>query len=230
MFHPVNQPMERGWVGRVDGDRVVHLAAQTLESYFTGGGKAREHAVYPFDSVQLLAPVLHPPSVRVFEDEETFEFVNPAAIMGPNTEVSHRTVDDWLPLDLRLRIAAVVGAEGRIAGFTVFADWRAPLSSPKDRDFAFGLGPLVVTLDEAPEAPEAQVRVFDDEVLRGRFDGFDWSYARDFAAEGTALRPGDILAGRALGVVERIEPATVVEFEVDGLGTFWQTVHPPVEL
>ena len=47
MFHPVGHPMERGWVGRVDGDRVVHLAAQTLQSFFTGGGTAREHAQYP---------------------------------------------------------------------------------------------------------------------------------------------------------------------------------------
>ena len=37
MFHPAGHPLERGWVGRVDGDRVVQLAAQTLQSFFTGG-------------------------------------------------------------------------------------------------------------------------------------------------------------------------------------------------
>ena len=47
MFHPAGHPLERGWVGWVDGDRVVQLAAQTLQSFFTGGGTAREHAEYP---------------------------------------------------------------------------------------------------------------------------------------------------------------------------------------
>jgi hypothetical protein len=66
MFHPLDRPMERGWVGRIDGDHVFHLAAQTLQSLFTGGGTAREHAVYPLGDVRLLAPVLHP-RLRVFE-------------------------------------------------------------------------------------------------------------------------------------------------------------------
>ena len=68
MFHPVGHPLERGWVGRVDGDRVVQLAAQTLQSFFSGGGSAREHAEYPLGEVVLLAPVLHPPSVRLFDE------------------------------------------------------------------------------------------------------------------------------------------------------------------
>ena len=58
MFHPLDHPLERGWVGRIDGDQVVHLAAQTLQSFLTGGGSAREHAVYPLAEVRLLSPVL----------------------------------------------------------------------------------------------------------------------------------------------------------------------------
>ena len=89
MFHPLDHPMERGWVGRIDGEHVVHLAAQTLQSFFTGGGGAREHAVYPLDDVCLLAPVLHPPAVRVFESQGSFAFANPAAIIGPRAEVAN---------------------------------------------------------------------------------------------------------------------------------------------
>lgn len=231
MFHPADHPLERGWPGRVDGDHVVQLAAQTLQAYFTGGGRTREHASYPLSEVTLLAPVLHPPSVRRFESENSFEFANPAAIMGPNTEVEHRTVDDWLYLDLRPRLAAVVGDRGEIGGFTILADWRAPgLPPPKDRDFALGLGPFVVTPDEAPEAPGVGVRIFSDDVLRASFGGFDWDAARDFAAEDTTLKPGDILAGPAPGTVEAVEIATVVHIEVEGIGTLSQSVHPPVEL
>jgi hypothetical protein len=230
MFHPVDHPLERGWVGRIDGEHVTQLAAQTLQSYFTGGGAAREHAVYPLAGVRLLAPVLHPPSVRVFASETSFEFANPAAILGPNTEVEHRTVDDWLHLDLWPRVAAVIGAKGEIGGFTILADWRAPeLSAPKDRDFALGLGPALVTPDAAPAEPHGVVRIFGDVVLDAAFDGFDWAAARDFAAADTALKPGDIIAAPAPSIVEGIEPATVVEVEVVGLGRLEQSVHPQVE-
>ena len=27
MFHPLDQPLERGWVGRIEGDRVLRTAA-----------------------------------------------------------------------------------------------------------------------------------------------------------------------------------------------------------
>ena len=65
MFSPLEHDV-RGWPGRIEGDRVIQLAAQTLEAYFTGGGNAREHAEYALDEVRLLAPVQRPPSVRDF--------------------------------------------------------------------------------------------------------------------------------------------------------------------
>jgi Fumarylacetoacetate (FAA) hydrolase family len=230
MFHPVDHAMERGWVGRIEDDHVVHLAAQTLQAFFTGGGSAREHAVYPRAGVRLLAPVLHPPSIRMFDSQTSFEFGNPAAILGPDTEVVNGVGDDWFTVEVGPRIAGIVGSGEEIAGFTIFADWRARgLEPPKDRDFAFGLGPLVVTPEELPQAPEAVVRIFQEETTRGRFDGFDWLRARDLAAERTLLLPGDVLAGPPLaGPV--VEPATVAEIEVEGIGTLRQTVLPEVEL
>jgi len=202
MFHPVGHPLERGWVGRVEDDRVVHLAAQTLQSFFTGGGTAREHAEYPLDDVRLLSPVLHPPSVRLFEDHTTFAFANPAAVKGPGGVVhGPRKTLTVLP-----RVAAVIGAEGAIGGFTVLAEWRAEgVAQPKDRDFALGLGPVVVTPDTC-SLPA---------------DGFDWAAAVQLAALGTALFPGDILAGPP---VERVvgEFGDVVEVEIDGLGALEQ--------
>jgi hypothetical protein len=202
MFHPVGHPLERGWVGRVEDDRVIHLAAQTLQSFFTGGGTAREHAEYRLDDVRLLSPVLHPPSVRLFEDHTTFAFANPAAVKGPGGVVhGPRKTLTVLP-----RVAAVIGAEGAIGGFTVLAEWRAEgVAPPKDRDFALGLGPVVVTPDTC-SLPA---------------DGFDWAAAVQLAALGTALFPGDILAGPP---VERVvgEFGDVVEVEIDGLGALEQ--------
>jgi len=228
MFHPVDHPLKRGWVGRIDGEHVIQLAAQTLQAFFTGGGSAREHAVYPLDGVRLLAPVLHPPSVRVFEDQRSFAFANSAAIVGPDTELGREPCNSLLQGSLALlpRLAAVVGAEGALGGFTAFGDLRRPhLSPPKDRDFALALGPVVVTPDKLePGGLEAVVRVDTEERLRGRFEGFDWEAARAHAADGTTLRPGDLLAGPALEAVDDLGPGSSVELEVEGIGVLSQTV------
>ena len=148
----------------------------------------------------LLAPVLHPPSIRVFDNQTSFAFANPAAIVGPGALV----VGPAPPLSVLPRPAAVMGAEGAIGGFTVLADWRAPsVEPPKDRDFALGLGPVVVTPDE-----------FDDAS-----SGFDWRAATELAALGTLLYPGDILAGPASSPMP---VAGSVSIEVDGIGILEQ--------
>ena len=202
MFHPVGHPLERGWVGRVDGDRVVHLAAQTLQSFFSGGGTAREHAEYPLEETVLLAPVLHPPSIRIFDEQASFAFANPAAIAGPGALISGPTRS----LVVHPRVAAVIAAGGEIGGFTVLAEWRAAgVAPPKDRDFALGLGPVVVTPDAAEPAA----------------DGFDWSAAVELAAAGTALYPGDILASPAAEPIAG-GAGSVVAVEIAGIGILEQ--------
>ena len=220
--------MERGWVGRIEGDHVVHLAAQTLQAYFTGGGTAREHAVYPLDAVRLLPPVLHPPSVRVFDDETSFTFANPAAIIGPDAVISARGDS----VALLPRTAAVLGADGRIEGFTGFADWRrGPARPPKDRDFALGLGPLVVTPDDLADEPAVVVHVDGDHRTFGPgelatvWSRFDWGAARSLAASGTALRAGDLLVGPPAGSVDLVAAGSEVEIEFDSIGTLRQVVR-----
>ena len=143
MFHPVAMPMERGWVGRVEGDEVVHLAAQTLQHVFTGGGKARDHARYPLAEVVLVSPLPTPPSIRVFDDRGSFEFANPAALVGPEAVVS--VPDATIALDAGL--AGLVGLDAVVAVCPV-ARLRAPaLGPPKDRDIGIVLGPWFTTLD-----------------------------------------------------------------------------------
>ena len=198
MFHPVGHPMERGWVGRVEPGHVVQLAAQTLQSFFTGGGSAREHADYPIDQVVLLAPVLHPPTVRVFESENEFAFANASAIRSPGASIA--APDGAGALELLLRPAAVVGAAGEVGGFTLLAEARAPgLPVPKDRDFALVVGPSVLTPDEWVPA------------------GLDWDAALALAAANTTLKPGDIVAGP---LVERRRgvPGETVELTLEPLG------------
>ncbi|MDQ3671325.1 MAG: fumarylacetoacetate hydrolase family protein [Actinomycetota bacterium] len=230
MFHPLDHPMKRGWVGRIDGEHVVQLAAQTLQSFFTGGGSAREHAVFPLESVRLLTPVLYPPAVRVFDHATSFSFANPAAVMGPDAVIAARRTpsNSLLQGDLVLlpRLAAMVGADGAIGGFTAVADWRRPgLARPKDRDFALALGPALLTPDElAPDGLQAVVRVAGGERLTGCFRDFDWEAARALAAEATTLRPGDLIVGPPLDAVTDLAPGTAVELDVEHIGVLAQTI------
>src|SRR5919198_5590095 len=114
MFTPRELALERGWPGKIEGDSVIQVAAQTLEAFFTGGGRAREHNIYPLEDISLRSPVLRPPSIRFFTDEQTFTFGNTASIYGPEDEVP-------LPgeAESRFSVAAVIGGSERIAGFTL---------------------------------------------------------------------------------------------------------------
>jgi fumarylacetoacetate (FAA) hydrolase len=178
MFSPKGKHLQRGWPGRIEGDRVIQLAAQTLQSFFTGGGRAREHAEYLLDEVDLRPPVLRPPSVRDFYAFErhvkrarrrrgldvpeewyripVFYFSNPNAMYGPEDEIPYP--EGTSELDYELEVAAVIGAEGKIGAFTVMNDWSARdlqreemkvgLGPAKGKDFATSIGPVVVTPDE----------------------------------------------------------------------------------
>lgn len=217
MFSLREAELERGWPGRIEGDRVVQLAAQTLQSFFTGGGKAREHAEYRLDEVILRAPVLHPPSVRVFEGLE-FQFSNPASIYGPEDEIPYPRATE--KLDYELRFAAVIGADGTIGGFTVMNDWTArDLTPPKDKDFATSIGPVVVTPDELDDLGlELVARVNGEGRSQGTLD-VSWDEIVDHAAWNTRLLAGDVLGvGRVGGDGTWLRPGDVVELEVEGIG------------
>jgi hypothetical protein len=202
MFSPRERELERGWPGRLDGDRVVHLAAQTVESFFTGGGTAREHDEFALDEVVLRAPVLRPPSIRVFSEPRVFTFGNTASIFGP---------DGFVPwpagaksVEARWCVGAVVGAEAAIAGFTLVNDWHCDLPPPKDGDFGFSFGPWIVTEDEY--APE-----------------FAWEDALRHAARNTHLRAGEILVSAPVHV-EAVERGAETSYSHDVLGTLRSVV------
>jgi hypothetical protein len=187
MFSPRGRHLERGWPGRIEEEHVIQLAAQTLQSFFSGGGQAREHAGLALADVELRAPVLHPPSVRIFDGDD-FAFANPAAIRGPDDEIP----EPGASLAYELRPAGVIGAEEQLGGVTLLNVLTAPtLPGAKARDFALVLGPVVVTPDE--EVASLSV---------------DWDRLVAYAARNTHLVPGDVIAadpiatGAADGVVE----------------------------
>src|ERR671933_443349 len=145
MFTPKDLGLERGWPRAIEDDVVYQLAAQTLEAFFTGGGKARRHAEYPLGEVDLRPPVKNPPSVRDFYafeqhvrtarasrgqdvppewyEQPVFYFSNPAAIYGPEDEIPYPEGTE--ELDYELELAAIIGADESIGGFSVLNDWSA---------------------------------------------------------------------------------------------------------
>ena len=213
MFHPNDNPMERGWVGRIDGDRVLHLAAQTLQSFFLGGGGAREHAEYALADVTLLVPVQHPPTVRVFSTDGSFRFANASAVIGPGVPVASS------PLIACARIAAVIGANGAIGGYSGLLEWQDPAEQPaaKQSDFGIVLGPTVVTPDEIdPAAAICRLRAEGRQETAAPAP-FSWPDATALAARRTLLRPGDVVAGPPVVVLAAV--AGGVQLEVEGVGT-----------
>ena len=265
MFSPRGARLERGWPGRIEGDTVIQLAAQTLVSYFTGGG-AREHAEFALADVVLRPPVLRPPSVRDFYafeqhvktarahrglevprewyEQPVFYFSNPAAIFGPDDEIPYPAAT--AELDYELEVAAIVGADGAVAGFTVMNDWSARdlqrsemkvgLGPAKGKDFATSLGPVVVTPDEFDGSRAAMVaRVNGEERSRGELGDmhFSWDELVAHAARNTRLQPGDVLGSGTVGtgcILEHgdgrwLQPGDVVELEVEGIGVLRNVVR-----
>ena len=265
MFTPRDLALERGWPGVIEGDVVHQLAAQTLQSFFTGGGQARRHAEYPLAEIELRAPVLHPPSVRDFYAFEqhvrtawasrgqdvppewyeipVFYFSNPAAIYGPDDDVPYPP--ETRELDYELEVAAVIGADGEIGGFTVMNDWsardlqraemRVGLGPSKGKDFATSLGPIIVTPDEFDGTSGTMVaRVNGEERSRGELGDMhhSWPAIVAHAAQNTHLRPGDVLGSGTVGtgcIFEHgdgrwLQRGDVVELEVEGIGVLRNAV------
>jgi fumarylacetoacetate (FAA) hydrolase len=254
-------------VGDLGPEGVRDLRAPSMVAWLAGEGREPTGVVHPVDAVRLLAPVPEPPSVRdfyAFEGhvaagwrrrgadipehwyaEPVFYFSNPASIRGPGEPV--RRPSGTRMLDFELEIAAVVGAGGELAGFTLMNDWSARdlqrremtvlLGPSKAKDFATSMGPWLVTPDELPYRDgrlhlEARVLLDGVEIGRGHAarQRFGWPEILAHAARDTRLRPGDVLGSGTLdrgcllelGPLEGgegwIEPGHVVTLEAEGLG------------
>jgi fumarylacetoacetate (FAA) hydrolase len=239
-------------VGRLDGDgdgaRVIELTAPTMLDWLRGDGHepaGRDHAL---TDVRLLAPIPEPPSVRDFFAYEghvatgarlrgaseipeawyeapVFYFSNPASIQGPGAAVKRPATCEWL--DFELEIAAVIGENAEIAGYTLLNDWSARdiqrqemtvgLGPAKGKDFATSIGPWLVTPDEIPVEDgrlqlTATVSLGDREITSSEAGAMHWSWPQlvAHAAKETRLKPGDILGS---GTLDR---GCLLELNADG--------------
>src|SRR4029077_20044091 len=115
-------------------------------------------------------------------------------------------------LDYELEVAAIIGAEGRVAGFTLMNDWSARdlqrkevkvgLGPAKGKDFATSLGPVLVTVDEFDGSEgEMVARVNGEERSRGNLSAMfhKWPELIAAASRNTVLRPGDVIGSGTVG-------------------------------
>jgi fumarylacetoacetate (FAA) hydrolase len=244
---------------------VIELGPPSLAAWLEAGGEdVGDHALA---DVRLLAPIPRPPSVRDFYAFErhvqsaraqrglemapewyrlpVFYFSNPAAVSGPEDEVPFPPESSaW---DYELEAAAVVGAGGRIAGFTVMNDWSARdlqkmemavgLGPAKGKDFATSLGPVLVTPDELGDLRlEMVARVNGEERSRGNLGDIHWPWEELAAHAGrnTRLMAGDVLGSGTVGtgcILEHgdgrwLQPGDLVELEIEGIGILRNVVGP----
>ena len=271
-FRAADAPPE-GWPGRITGGQVRRIAAPDLIAVLAAPDPAAVPAdtggaAFDLAAVTLLAPVPRPPSVRDFFAFEqhvataranrgrtvpaewyefpAFYFSNPAAIYGPEAPVPYPA--GTAMLDYELEVAAVIGAAGQIAGFTILNDWsardiqqaemRIGLGPAKAKDFATSLGPVVVTADEFDGSHAVMTaRVNGEERSRGQLGDLyhPWPVILAQAARNTELRPGDIIGSGTVGtgcILEHddgrwLQPGDTVELSVEGIGVLRNQVAPP---
>jgi fumarylacetoacetate (FAA) hydrolase len=257
----------RTLVGALEDGGVTVQRARSILAWLAVEGREPTGRRAALDDVELLAPVPEPPSLRDFYSFEghvaagarlrgtevaeywyaapAFYFSNPASIHGPGEPVARPEASRML--DFELEIAAVMGARGEIAGFTLMNDWSARdvqagemtvgLGPHKAKDFATSLGPWLVTPDELPYEDgrlhlEATVTVNGRELAcsNASRQHFSWPDIVAHAARDTRLRPGDVLGSGTLtggcllelGPLEGerfLEPGDVVALSAPGLGT-----------
>jgi len=246
--------------GRLDGDEVVRLAAPALIDVLAADTPPADAERYPLAAVTLLAPIPRPPSIRDFFAFEqhiataranrgaqvpkewyafpVFYFTNPAAVYGPEDEIPYPA--GTAELDYELEVAAVIGRDGAIAGFTAMNDWsardiqrkemRVGLGPAKAKDFATTMGPVLVTVDEFDGTSATMTaKVNGEERSRGNLADihYSWQEILDHAARNTRLYPGDVLGSGTVGtgcILEHddgrwLTRGDVVELEIEGIGT-----------
>jgi fumarylacetoacetate (FAA) hydrolase len=203
-----------------------------------------------------------------FDEFPVFYFTNHQAVVGPGSvHVKPRHLDR---LDFELEAAIVVGTEAHdvsaadahkvIFGMTIMNDFSAralqmdemklSLGPAKGKDFATGLGPYLVTLDELASATtktavgaqfDLGMRAFVNgvQVSTGNVRDMTWTFAQilERASYGVTLYPGDVIGSGTCGTGcflelngskitqnQWLRPGDVVALEIDRLGRLENTI------
>lgn len=202
--------------------------------------------------------IITPP---LWYERPTFYYQNPNDIYGPEAHVRRKT--GCTTLDYEAEVAFVIGKKGfnigmeksdeYILGLTIFNDWSDRemcgkeagfLGMHKSKDFAAGIGPYIVTMDEFENkmSPDGKlnlsVKAWVNDTLTTDSTTSDmyWPLAKLFAvvAEDVTIEPGDITGIGTVGLgclyeqTDRfpfLKNGDKVTIEVEGIGKLVQYVE-----
>lgn len=171
---------------------------------------------------------------------------------SPWTVIGHEAEVPWPEraerMDYELEIGWVIGrgahnitpetARSHLFGVTIFNDFSARdlqanefaigMGPTKSKDFAYGIGPWITTIDEftSLERIKMSVRVNGETWGEGDTSELLWSIEELIAyiSLGDHVQPGDVIGsgtmgnGSALELGRQLQPGDVVELEVAGVG------------
>jgi 2-keto-4-pentenoate hydratase/2-oxohepta-3-ene-1,7-dioic acid hydratase in catechol pathway len=186
------------------------------------------------------------PNPQIFKTPPYFKG-STGVVYGHGAEVPYPSFTDFL--DYELEIGVVVGGTGRnltpdeaqerVFGYTIFNDFSARdlqaaemgmgMGPQKCKDFAYGIGPWIVTADELPPLAElsGSIRVNGELWSSCTADGgiFPPDELVAWVSLGDNLQPGDLIAlgtlgnGSGLEIDRRLSPGDLLELQLDGVGT-----------
>lgn len=210
----------------------------------------RDSLTFPVHMKQI-AGIVGPPAPQFFKTPGFFKG-STATVYGPDSEVPYPSVGEQV--DYELEIGLVVGRPGRnltpdqaqacLFGLTIFNDFSVRdiqgremsmgMGPQKAKDWAFGIGPWITTIDELPPITELafSVAVNGEQRAVGDPEGMFWSPAELLAYVSIAdeLQPGDIIGTGTVGfgsgfeIGRFLEPGDVLELSVEGIGTLRHTL------
>jgi 2-keto-4-pentenoate hydratase/2-oxohepta-3-ene-1,7-dioic acid hydratase in catechol pathway len=200
----------------------------------------RTHIENYFRNVAKMTPT------RAVFDRPGFFKGSTATVYGHNEVIPYPSISD--KLDYELEIGYIIGRPGKnltpdealahVVGITIFNDWSLrdvqALESPigmgaqHSKDFAYGIGPWITTLDEIPsiEGLTGQVRVNGEVRSDTKVENFVYTPEElvAYVSIHDGLQPGDLIGSGTMGWGAGVEidkflaPGDVVELELEGVG------------
>lgn len=171
---------------------------------------------------------------------------------SPWTVIGHDAEVPWPAraerMDYELELGWVIGrganditpdtARSHLFGVTIFNDFSARdlqanefaigMGPTKSKDFAYGIGPWITTIDEFPRLDQIKmsVRVNGETWGSGDTSEMLWSVEElvAYVSLGDYVQPGDVIGsgtmgnGSALELGRSLQPGDVVELDVEGVG------------
>lgn len=186
------------------------------------------------------------PARAVFERPGFFKG-STATVYGHDQEIPYPAISE--KLDYELEIGYVIGSPGRnltpddamqhVVGITIFNDWslrdiqalEGPIGmgAQHSKDFAYGIGPWITTLDEIPsiEGLKGQVRVNGEVRADTVVENFVYTPAElvAYVSVFDGLQPGDLIGSGTMGFGAGVEinrfldPGDLVELDLERVGT-----------